>query len=461
MLGLGLAASAGCGQVKLPGDGDGDAGSGSGTPDSMQPGPVDPRLTSSFEITAELTYTGGGLPFPPEFLPEQHEFVLRLEEAGTTASAIAGVAGEAVTGSFTHGPGGELVLAGEISLPRSEGVASFVCGFGQVDYEGMTLETFDDDGDGAPDRVQGTATGAVSGLGGILGGAEFTAVLTGNRDLTPPRLVLVGPSTNRSVLGDFIVQASEPLRPGLSVTAVSSGDVRVPLEPVLADGSSIVSFVSPDDLFLPFDGTVRLEVQPAVEDLAGNRGSLATPMFETIAAPPDFPQDGFESRANVSLSGDAALVAGVGSATAIAGTTSLMLEPGSSAILRIPLQGDGTGSLTLQLRGLFPDPEDRILGGEVVLVSPQAGHVRMPFPDAGGQTVATGDDDWAFAGGVTLMSVPLPAGATGELVVVLRMLSAACGSGQSAPNAAALIDSVSVKDALAVPLRTASAPAAN
>lgn len=88
-LGLGLAASAGCGQVKLPGDGD-DIDAGSGAPDAMQPGPVDPGLTSSFEITAALTYTDSSFPFPPELLPERHEFVLRLDNTGATAAPLPG-----------------------------------------------------------------------------------------------------------------------------------------------------------------------------------------------------------------------------------------------------------------------------------------------------------------------------------------------------------------------------------
>lgn len=451
-IGLGLIASAGCGQARLPGDGDDiDAGSGSGTPDARQPGPVDPRLASSFELLAELTYTGSTFPLPPEFLPRQHAFVLQIEGDGGTAGAIAGVAGTAVTGSFARLPGGELVLAGEIELPTTEG--GFLCGLDRVVYEGMTLETLDDDGDGAPDRVRGTATGAVNSFGDLLEGNAFTAVLTGSRDITPPRLALVGPSANRSVLGDLVVQASEPLRPGLSVTAVSSSGVRVPLEPLPDDGSSIVSFVSPDGPLLPFGETVRLEVQPAVEDLAGNRGALETLTFQTIADPRDFPQDGFESQSNVTLSGGAALVAGVGSAPAIAGTTSLLLEPGGSATLRIPLQGGSTGSLTLQLRGLFPDEDARGLGGEVVLGSPDAlAHVRSPFPGASGETVATGDAGWAFAGSVTRMDVPLPAGAAGELVVVLRMPAAACSNDQApATSAAVLIDGVSLVGGVAQP----------
>lgn len=384
---LGLTVSPGCGEARLGDNGDAGSGApdgGSGGADAMSP--LDPDRARSFEILADLTYTST-FPLPPEFLPQQHAFVLQVAD-GALASAIAGAAGEAVTGSFARA-GDTLVLSGEIALPSDDGT-SFLCSFNQVTYQGMTLETFDDNGDGAPDRVQGTATGSVSSFGD-LGGGEFTAEITGSRDIAPPRLTLLGSNAPRSVLGDLVVQASEPLRPGLTVTAVLASGARVPLEARTGAGSSIVSFASPDDLLLPFGGTVRLEVDPAVEDLAGNRGTLDTDSFQTIADPQDFPQDGFESQSSVSLSGDATLVAGVGNAAALAGTTSLLLEPGSSATLRIPLPDAATGSVTLQVRGLFPDQADRFLGGEVVLASPDApAQVRVAFPDAAGLTVPTG-----------------------------------------------------------------------
>lgn len=442
MLGIGLAAQAGCGQARLPGDGE-DSDAGNGGPDGMQPGPGGP-LGSSFEISAVLTYDASQFPFPPDFLPDEHAFVLRLDDTGFTTQALAGVAGEAVTGNFTRLASGALSLDSELSLPGTGG--AFTCTFGRVAYDDMTLTTFDDDGDGVLDRVEGTATGAVGRIGDVIAGNEFTAVIRGIRDLTPPRLTLVGPSADRSVLGDFVVEASEPLRPGLDVTVVSSAGERVSLTPVPGEGESVVSFVAPDDLLLPFGGSIQLEVEPAAEDLAGNRGTLETPGFGTIADPGAFPQDGFESQSSVTLSGNAEMVAGVGTVAAIAGVTSLLLEPGSSATLRVPVPDAGATSLTLQLRGLFPDVEDRDLGGEVVIVAPGAAeHVRASFPDAIGETVATTHADWAFAGAVALLSVPLPANTTGELIVVLRILSPETCSGQSAPDAAVLIDSVSAQ----------------
>jgi hypothetical protein len=303
------------------------------------------------------------------------------------------------------------------------------------------------------DLVQGTATGSVNGLD-IFDAGRFTATIQGTLDTTPPRLTVRGPATDRSVLGDLVVEASEPLPPGARVLMTSDANgARVDLLPVPQGQPAIASFVAPPELLLSFSDTMRLEVLPRIEDLAGNVGSLDTPSVATIADPQLFLEDGFEAGAGVTLSGAAALVESVGSVPAITGGTSLLLEPGGSATLRITLPDDGGNGLTvgLQVRGLFRRPNDSFVDGDVVLVLPGTGaRVQALFPEAR-DTAQTGDSQWRHAGPVTPLELALPAGVTGELVVVLRMAAPLLCGESSSPDSAVLIDDVAVLGGVAQP----------
>jgi hypothetical protein len=444
MLALGLLAAPACGDVTLPADSDPpDGGS------TIPPPPVAPEdlsLAHSFEITAELTYMDSTFPIPPDFLPARHQFVLRLDDdADGMTQGIAGAAGQVVAPRFFHLAGGERVLERDFFLAAADGSA-VLCGVGAVHYETMTLETFDTDDNGSVDLVQGTATGSVGGLD-IFDAGQFTATIKGTLDTTPPRLTVRGPTTNQLVLGDLVVEASEPMPAGARVFMTSDTDgARIDLLPFPQDQPAIMSFVPPPDVLLPFGDTMRLEVLPRVEDLAGNVGSLDTPSITTIADPQLFAQDGFETGANVTLSGDASLVASVDSVPAITGGTSLLLEPGGSATLRITLPDSGGNpqTLGLQLRGLFRGGNDSFVDGDVVLVLPGTGErVQALFPEAE-DTTQTGDQPWRHVGPVTPLEVALPAGATGEVLVVLRVAAPAlCGEG-SAPESAVLIDDVAM-----------------
>jgi hypothetical protein len=443
MLALGLLAAPACGDVRLPAD-DGDQPDAGAVPPPVPP--EDLSLADSFEITAKLTYMDSSFPLPPGFLPDQHQFVLRLADgADGVTEGIAGAAGQVVAPRFFHLAGGERVLERDFFLAAADGDA-VLCGVGAVHYETMILETFDTDDDGSVDLVQGTATGNIAGLD-VLDAGRFTATLEGTLDTTPPRLTVRGPTSNQSVLGDLVVEASEPLPPGARVFMTSDTDgTRIDLLPFPEDQPAITAFVPPSDVLLPFSHTMRLEVLPQVEDLAGNVGTLDTPSITTIADPQLFAQDGFEAGANVTLSGDASLVASVDSVPAITGGTSLLLEPGGSATMRITLPDSGGSEQTLglQVRGLFRDDNDTFVDGDVVLVLPGTGErVQTLFPEAA-LTTATGDPTWGYVGPVTPLELTLPPGATGEVLVVLRVAAPAlCGEG-SAPESAVLIDDVAL-----------------
>jgi hypothetical protein len=444
LLALGLLAAPACGDVRLPADPP-DGGS------TIPPPPVAPEdlsLADSFEITAELTYMDSTFPVPPDFLPDRHQFVLRLDDADDTTQGIAGAAGQVVAPSFFHLAGGQRVLERDFFLAAADGSA-VLCGVGAMHYETMTLETFDTDGDGSVDLVQGTATGSVAGLD-IFDAGRFTAAIQGTLDTTPPRLTVRGPSIDQpdqSVLGGFVVEASEPLPAGARVFLTSEIDgARIDLLPFPEDQPAVIAFVLPSDVLLPFGATMRLEVVPGIEDLAGNAGTLDTPSIATIGDPQLFEQDGFEAGAHVTLSGDASLVASVDSVPAITGDTSLLLEPGGSATLRIPLPDSGGSEQTLglQLRGLFRGRNDAFVDGDVVLVLADTGErIQAPFPEAL-NTAQTGDQRWRYVGPVTPLDVTLPPGATGELLVVLRVAAPALCGEDSAPESAVLIDDVAL-----------------
>lgn len=461
MLALGLLAAPACGDVMLPDDGSDPPDAGSPPPPPPPPvPPEDLSLADSFDITAELTYMDSSFPVPPGFLPDRQQFVLRLDDTGGMTEGIAGVVGQMVAPRFFHLAGGERVLESDFSLAASDGGA-IQCGVGDVRYDTMTLETFDTDDDGRVDLVQGTATGAAGGLE-LFGAGLFTATIKGVLDTTPPRLTLRGPEIAQSVLGNLVVEASEPLPLGVRMLMTSEADgLSVDLVPFPQGQPAISSFVAPPDLLLQFSDTMRLEVLPGFEDLAGNGGTLDTPSIVTIEDPQIFPQDGFEGGGNVTFSGDASLVSSVGTVTAITGSTSILLEPSGSATLRITLPDDGgvDRKLGLQLRGLFPRSSDSFLDGDVVLVLPATNErVQQPFPEAE-TTTETGHPDWRHAGPVTPLELPLPAGAAGEVLVVLRLgAPSLCGDGSSS-EAAVLIDDVVVLGGAAVPPQPAGAPA--
>lgn len=452
LLALGSLSVPACGEVTLPDDGNDPPDAGTPTPPVP---PEDLGLNDAFEVTAQLTYMGSDLPLPPGFLPERHDFVLRLDDAGSVTEGIAGVPGQVVAPRFFHLATGQRALERDFSLAAIDGAGAVLCGLGDVRYETMTLDTFDTDGDGGADLVQGTATGSISGFD-IFEAGRFTATISGTLDTTPPRLFVRGSEDDQSVLGDVVVEASEPLQPATRLYMTSDVDgTRIDLLPLPEDQPAIASFAMPPDLLLSFGDTLRLQVLPEVADLAGNTGTLDTPAIATIEEPDVFPQDGFESGASVALGGDAALVASVGSVPAITGSTSLLLEPGSSATLIVPLPPDDFGArLSLQLRGLFRAPGETFLDGDVVvqvLGSPERLQAFFPNPAT---TEETGDAEWSHAGPVTPLEVFLPGGSTGAaLVVVLRNGVSLCGS-DALPDAAVLIDDVAVLSGIGLPGRT-------
>lgn len=459
-----------CGEVILRADPD--AGTQPGAPDGAAPGGPDAALSAvaladSFEITATLTYDGG-IFVPIELLPKEHAFVLRLDDAlpGIT-EAIAGTAGQVTTGRFDRVSDGRRRLRDSLSLGTS-GVAA--CGLGNLSYESMDIEVYDDDGDGRPDRLQGTAAGSLeSFLGDIVGFVELEATLTGRRDDTPPTLAFAGPATEQSVFGNVLVMASEPLAAGATVAMRSpDGDVSVDMIP-FPDGQAeaVAYFYTQSAQLLPFGATLAVSPGQDVTDLAGNALGSVGLALETIPDPGPFVQDGFEDTANVHLRGDARLIvdSGADGELPTIGVRSLYLGPGGSATFRIPVDDADDAdelSLLMSMRGLSNQSGAVTISGGVGIGTPD-GSVRSNsgFPELD-TTVALDHEDWSFISPnpPEIMAIALPPLTGGELVVEVRVDSPVCAIGSQPRSAGVIIDEVRVQPPLVVEPLSVSARAA-
>lgn len=440
-----LLLAASCGEVILRAEPD--AGTPPGAPDAA---PSATALADSFEIEATLTYDES-IFVPIELLPRQHAFVLRLDDglAGRT-EAIAGTAGQVSTGRFDRMSDGRRVLRSALSLGMS---GLDACGLGNVSYESMELEVYDDDGDGRPDRIQGTATGRLEQfLGDFLDFARFEATLTGRLDDTPPTLGFNGSASEQSIFGDVLVTASEPLAPGATLTLRDlESDTSIDMIPFPEDQVAAVAyFYTPPGQLLPFGTTLAVTSDQDVRDLAGNAlGSLELAL-QTIPDPGLFAQDGFESMPRVHLRGDARLIEGEAGddLPTIDGARSLYLGPGGSATFRVRVENPGDElSLALSVRGLASQSGDVAIPGGVTIATPDGSlRVSHPFP-ALSVTEALASQDWTFISPEPpeVMSISLPPFATGELLVELRVNTGLCTFGPQPLGAGVIVDDLIVQ----------------
>jgi hypothetical protein len=283
----------------------------------------------------------------------------------------------------------------------------------------LALTARDDDGDGIADRLegQGQAQGSV-----IRGDQGFTVnldfKLSGLPDVQRPSLIVPTPL---HPLDGVQVVASEPvaLTCTLSLSDAATPANQVALTGYTASNGALGRFSSP--MVLPFGSTWNLVAKGA--DLAGLSFITPTTAVKLLADPGLFAQDGFETAPRALLSGTAAVVSHVGTLSALTGTQSLFVAPGSSATLHLagsqPLSHVRFSTRTLSTVSGFsagtPPLAIATIGGSQRLMIPNR-------PTAAAPT-ATGDSTWPYAAPQQDYDLPLLEAGTD---VVIRIAPSYC-----------------------------------
>lgn len=395
-------------------------------------GGIVPTSESSWIVTAELVIDPGPGPIPGS-TPSQHRFTLHLTPTREGADAIAGTYGDAE--SFSLAGASTLRLTSPVSIAIED--PGYCASYGPMGYEAMEIALTDSDGDGAPDRLGGTASGSIELIGGdVIWSATFTATLRGELDREPPSLTVTSGIDAINPVDGVAVRASEPLPAGTAITLVGPTDENiVPLAPI--EGRA-ATYATPSGALLAWGIPYDVLVAPRLVDLAGNLPASVPLRITTAADPGIQPEDGFEGGAHALLGGEAALVDATDGATVIAGARSLMVPPppmfsgtgGGRITMRLAV---ASGESTLHLRYRFL--ANQVSGG--YFFGSTGVHVRGAATAALPLTVGIGDADWVesgiagaqFIGPPASIDMPLPgaAASAGEVVLDIDVRSPVCG----------------------------------
>jgi hypothetical protein len=194
------------------------------------------------------------------------------------------------------------------------------------------------------------------------------------------------------------------------------------------------SFVS--SAVLPFDASLRIEIDPEPRDLAGLVVESVPTTAQTMPDPGLLAEDGFESDPVARLGGGT-VVTGVGTLPAITGARSLLIRPGGALTMRIPL---AVGDTHLRFRGrpLFREPGRSGCSSHGMRAGAPGGSVWPIYPPGGYEPEeVTGDEFWGAAGPIEDVELILPPGLSGDLafdVYALPLWAPPC------PETALLID---------------------
>lgn len=380
----------------------------SDNPPDTPPGEL--AVATSFEVTATLSFVDehpyGGT------LPGSASFVLRLDGApGQSVTALLANDQGTVDGVFVR-TDADLSMSEPIELPVEYGDYD---PFGEpgITWDALILVLEDRDGDGNADVVTGTGSGILHYvLGDVEYQSAFMASIYGDRDVTPPTLGIAGNSEGLHVLEGLQVVASEPLQRG-STARAWLGDTPIELTAFPASGKYVRSFSS--SVVLPFDAELRVEIDPVPQDLAGLAAESGELTARTMAGPALFAEDGFEGDP-VALVGQAGVVSSVGTLPAIAGARSLLVEPGDALTMRVPLSG-GETRLRFRARMLFEGTSSGCPTHEMRIGAPGVdGLTRVNVRLGYDPLETTGDASWMTAGPIGEVQVPIPAGASGEVL---------------------------------------------
>jgi len=428
---LGVVSSAGCGtaaQVHVDG---GDGSSITPTPDA----PV--GTWRSFDVAAVLTWADAftdGQPLPPT-----NNFTLVVDAdarlaigGGNGNGAVVGLT--SADGLTFRSTGGFIVNAANVQACKIHA---------DVHYDSFEVTIVD----GA---LTGTASGTARNPCEACGiNVPFTATLTGTRDATPPALAVYGLAPV-SPFDPFIINASEPLPASATARLVADDGAAIDLVPDLFDGDvpMVVGFYNPVVARRAGQGyTVALD---GLVDFAGQGASSGSPLRIAFPAAPAMPEDGFESATAGSFGG--ATIMKEGPLPPIAGSTSLYFgtsvapaldsSDGHVLMLRLSRQAGDTklrfAYRTVALQAMMAFSGGLWAGAEGAPPDDLHPHSFLSAPTGLGQPLAVAGQAM-FASAVTTMELPLPAGATGQVVFVIENNFPGCAL-PGAQSAGLLID---------------------
>jgi hypothetical protein len=385
-----------------------------------------PTGVHGYLVTSTITYGGGSGP-----LPASQTFTVVLD-AGAQQALIGGSASGAVvpftvtpagvvqirqTVGFFFGCNGQLTLN---SIDLTLGAAGTLSGFGLGQATYLTADT--------------ATTGSAS------------MAFAGTPDTTPP--ALGGSSTALDPFDAVTLHASEPLPPDAHPLLTGASGDQFPLSATSGQAIAAFSFPLPRTL-LRFGETYHASLA-GIPDFSGNVGRAADDFaFTTIAAPPLVAEDGFESATGTSLGGGQ-ILSGAGAPT-ISGTTSLYVPLAATNVI-YPLPSKVT---QLALR-LALNPGDSVLRFSYELVNPTlpmmttfllasvGGAITAPTLPAADKTPTTTatipGTGTVTIGPVTTGELPLPPGASGEIVLELVIPGSTCPVLGVAQHAGFIID---------------------
>jgi hypothetical protein len=233
--------------------------------------------------------------------------------------------------------------------------------------------------------------------------------LTGVADAVPPTLVSrhsVDPFASRSFV------ASEPLPPGVTASLRSAGGETIDLIAEGTAGTCVTAFHKPPQALRY--GTQYSVVTSGVADFAGNAAPERTIM--TGEPPPLAAEDGFEGVSDTTFGG-VTVLSGTDAPT-ITGAKSLYMRPGSGVplTLRLRLSG-GDSAVRFSYRVVTSDVASYAIPFTLGIEGGAIGAPMVPMDPGTATSPATLDGTAVSLGAIGTATLPLPAGATGEVVL--------------------------------------------
>ena len=408
-----------------------------GNDTSPETRPID--SPASFIVHGQLTLTANG-PAATINLPTTQDFTLRIDPnrgVFTIGGHAYAVQVGAATGDRATFEATAPVSAPLVTVPLCRSSAS---------YAHFTITV-------AGDQLSGTADGTAEIVVGDEG-FQYTAALamTGQRDGTPP--TLGADRADVDPLSDLVIDADEPVPSGATARLVAGAET-VALAPVVAtDGGGVIIGFHQGPGALRYGTTYQVTAIAGLTDLAGNAAG-ALPAIVTLAPPPLAAEDGFEGAAAtvggavvvdatvlppITGQRSVALVGRYGYPVALEGsrrlTVRLALAPGDTVVrfsVRPFSQFDTFASTSETSFRVF------VPGGAIASAN------LPPGETIGTRVMVAGGSNTISFGAVRTVEIPLPAGASGDIVFDAATFIPSVDCGLAPPTVSYLLDDLRVE----------------